>query len=234
LDRVHRKELKHDKFVEEVGHSLEFAAEHKSQVIKYGLGALVVVIAGIGIYMYRDSQTTARQDELRNAMNIQQAQVGVGVGGEFVTTYPTEAEKQAALDKALKNVIQKYPGKPEAMVAEYFLGTTAADNGNSAAAEKNLKDVAENGEADIASQAKLSLSQLYAAESRTGDAEKLLRDLMNHPTVLVSKEQATVALARVLATSKPEEARKLLEPLRTEHGAAGRVAITALSELPPK
>ena len=234
MDRVHRRELKHDKFVEEVGHSLEFAAEHKSQVIKYGIAALVAIVAGIAIYMYMDSQAAVRQEALRTAMGIQQAQVGTGVGGEFIVTYPTEAEKQTALHKALTEVVTKYPGKQEAMVAEYFLGTTAADNGNTAEAEKELKNVAEHGKADIASQAKLSLSQLYASQGRTADAEKLLRNLMDNPTVLVSKEQATVSLARALAGSKPDEARKLLEPLRTQHGAASRVALTAISELPPK
>jgi hypothetical protein len=50
----------------------------------------------------------------------------------------------------------------------------------------------------------------------------------------VSKEQAAVALARAIAVSKPAEARKLLEPLRTERPAISQLAITLLSELPPQ
>ena len=57
---------------------------------------------------------------------------------------------------------------------------------------------------------------------------------MDHPTILVSKEQATIALGKLLLRTKPEEGRKLLEPLRTQAGAVSRAAISALSEAPAK
>lgn len=69
------------------------------------------------------------------------------------------------------------------------------------------------------------------AEGRAADAEKILRDLMAHPTVFVSKDQAIVALARGIAPTRPDEARKLLEPLRTQNGVVSQVAITAVGEL---
>jgi DNA-directed RNA polymerase subunit F len=49
----------------------------------------------------------------------------------------------------------------------------------------------------------------------------------------VSKEQAQIALAQVLAKANPQEARKLLEPLRSERAAISRNALTLLAELPP-
>ena len=51
------------------------------------------------------------------------------------------------------------------------------------------------------------------------EAEKLLRSLIDDPTILVSKEQATIALAKVVAKKNPAEARKLLEPLRAASAA---------------
>ena len=62
--------------------------------------------------------------------------------------------------------------------------------------------------------------------------EKLLRDLMAHPTLFVSKEQAAIALARALIATKPDEARKLLDPLRTEGSSVGQVALTLYGQLP--
>jgi hypothetical protein len=67
---------------------------------------------------------------------------------------------------------------------------------------------------------------------RQADAEKLLRALYDKPTTFVSKEQAAIALARAISTTKPAEARKLLEPLRTERPAISQAAITLLSQLP--
>src|SRR5258708_19325643 len=101
-------------------------------------------------------------------------------------------------------------------------------------AEKYFQTVADSGEKNLASVGKLSLAQVYLTANRQADAEKLLRSLYENPTMFVSKEQAAIALARALAVSKPAEARKLLEPLRTERPAVSQLAITLLSELPPQ
>jgi hypothetical protein len=50
----------------------------------------------------------------------------------------------------------------------------------------------------------------------------------------VSKDQAQMTLARYLVTRNPAEARKLLDPLRTQGGGVGQVAISLYGELPPQ
>jgi predicted negative regulator of RcsB-dependent stress response len=120
------------------------------------------------------------------------------------------------------------------MMAHYYMGVNAADAGNLQEAEKQMKIVADSGKEPYTSQAKLSLAQVYASTGRQADAEKLLRSLIDNPSVLVSKEQATIALARVLSKDKPEEARKLLEPLRGERGPISRAALSVLGELPQR
>ena len=84
---------------------------------------------------------------------------------------------------------------------------------------------------NYASLAKFALAQMYQAQGKIAQAEQLLRGLVQKPTVMVSKEQATIALGRLLGPTKPAEARKLLEPLRTERSAVSRAALTALSEI---
>jgi hypothetical protein len=91
--------------------------------------------------------------------------------------------------------------------------------------------VADDGDRQTASLAKLALADIYFITSRPQEAEKLLRDLMDNPTVYVSKEQATYALARGIASSKPAEAKKLLEPLRTSRSAVSQAAIQLYAEL---
>jgi hypothetical protein len=80
----------------------------------------------------------------------------------------------------------------------------------------------------------LSLAQIYFAEGRSDQGERTLRELMANPTIYVSREQATITLARALAPQKPAEARKLLDPLRNQKGTVGQVALAVLSELPPQ
>ena len=229
MDTAHRRQLKHDE-LDQVGQSVEYATEHRDQMIKWGAVALVVAILAIGGYWYLSHQHNVRQEALRNAMQTFEA--GIGQGGEFIKSFPTQEEKDKAVVKELTDVATKYSGKQEGQIARYFLGLYYSDKGNLPEAEKQLKIAAEGKDA-YASQAKLSLSQLYASTGRQADAEKhRFRSIVDDPTVLVSKEQATIALAKVMAPKNPAEARKLLEPLRSERGPVSRAAITALGEIP--
>jgi predicted negative regulator of RcsB-dependent stress response len=110
------------------------------------------------------------------------------------------------------------------------LGTVAVGQGRLDEAVKHLSDAAGSGNS-VASVAKLALADVYRAQNKTAEAEKILRGLMDNPTILVSKEEAAIDLARLLAPTKPEEARKLLEPLRSTPGAVGRTATAAYTEL---
>jgi predicted negative regulator of RcsB-dependent stress response len=230
VDSVHRKQLKQDRFVDQVSHSVEYAAEHRDQMMKWGAAALAVLVVAVGVYWYFSYQHRVRQEALHNAMQTYEAGVGA-TGNEFLKSFPTQEEKDKAVVKDLSEVANKYSGKEEGRIAQYFLGLYYADKGNLADAEKQLKPVAESGKDAYASQAKLSLAQIYDSMGRQADAEKLLRSIIDDPTILVSKEQATIALAKVLAKKNPAEARKLLEPLRAERGPVSRAALTALGEM---
>ena len=231
MDRLEREKLKHDKFVEQVGHTIEVASEHKGQVYKTGGAVLAVFVVAFGIYFYRDHSAAVRQEALRQAMRVQQAQVGQGES-EFVLSYPDQATKDRETEKVMKDLSSTYSSSDEGAIGHFYLGALYADQGKNTDAAKEWTAVADSGDKLYASQAKFSLAQLYSSEGRTADAEKLLRDLISNPTIMVSKEQATITLARVLAPSKPDEARKLLEPLRTERSAVSRTALNALGELP--
>ena len=234
MDKVHRHNLKHDKFVEQVGHTVEYATDHRSQVIKWGGIGLAAIVIAVGGYVIFGHQATSRAEDLSAALRVQDAQIGPANASEFVQSFPTPAEKTAAVSKALTSVMEKYPSKREGLIARFYLGVLYADQGKLLEAENFWKPITESGDADYASQAKLSLAQLYDTQGRDADAEKLLRSIVDHPTIMVSKEQAIIALAHALARTKPEEARKLLEPLRTERSAVSRMAITALGELSQK
>jgi thioredoxin-like negative regulator of GroEL len=107
-----------------------------------------------------------------------------------------------------------------------------AEQGNLGEAEKQLLAASESADEKYASLAKLSLAQIYFASGRADQGEKLLRGLIEKPTVFVSKEQATISLARHLMSTKPAEARKLLRPLLSKPGGVGQVAIALSAEIP--
>lgn len=230
MDRITRKELKSDKFALEVGHTVEYFAEHRKQAIRYGIAGAAVVLLVLGVVGYRRHQHAARQEALTAALELRQAPIGPPPDPS-VRSFASEQEKNTAVAKAFADLAAKYSGSDEATIAEYYLGTMAADQGKTLEAEKWLKDVADSGNANYASLAKLTLADLYKGQGNMAEAEKLLRSLIAKPSMFVSKEQATIALAELLATRNPAEARKLLEPLRSARPGISQAAIAALGAL---
>jgi predicted negative regulator of RcsB-dependent stress response len=229
VDRITRHELKSDQFVEQVGQIVENVEAHRAQVIRYSVAALVVVlIAGGGYWFYR-SRKEARTADLTRVMRIWNAPIG-GTPGEY--SFANSESKDKAVAKALTEFVAKDSGSHEAGVGYYLLGTRAADDGKFDEAEREFKLAADNADKEYGSLAKLALADVYSSRGYFDQAEKLLKDLMNHPTTLVSKDQATISMARLYTKSKPNEVRKVLDPLlKAPDTSGGRIATAMLTEL---
>jgi predicted Zn-dependent protease len=223
--------LKSDKFALEVEQTVDFVTKHRRELTLYGSIAAAVAVVAVGIYFYMGRQHMARETALGEAIQMQEAPVGPSASGPRLS-FPTEEAKRTAVTKTFGEIASRYPGSSEGAIAKYYLGSIAADQGKMPAAEKLFQEAANSGDKSYGPLARFSLAQTYFAEGRPADAEKILRDLMQRPSVFVSKEQATIALARGIAPTRLEEARKLLEPLRTGGGTVvNQVAITAYGEL---
>ncbi len=231
MDRITRKELKTDKFALELEHTVTFFEEHRKDIIRYGAGILIAAVLVGGYMIYSGHQHDLREQVLTRAIQIQESPVGNATPGQ-TQSFPTQDVKDVVALKAFSDVASQYPGTEEGEIAEYYVGAIKADQGKLAEAEKSFKEVADKGDAKYASLAKLSLAQIYFADGRDSQGESVLRDLIAHPTVYVSKDQATITLARYLAPKKPAEARKLLDPLKSVPGAVGQTALSVYSEIP--
>jgi predicted negative regulator of RcsB-dependent stress response len=232
VPRITRKELRSDKFALEVGHTVTFFEDHQKELLRYGVIAVGVVLMIIGFAAWQRNRHAERETALAQAIKVQEAPVGQSGNGGLA--FQSEDAKAQASLKAFTEVQAKYPGTSEGEIAQYYLGSIKADQGNLAESEKLFLEVSQKGDDKYASLAKLSLAQIYFADGRDTQGEKLLRDLMASPTVFVSKEQATMVLARYLAPKKPAEARKLLDPLRTQSAAVSQAALSLIGELPPQ
>jgi len=231
LDSLTRKNLKTDKFAEEVGHTFEFLTSHRSETIRYGaIAAAILVLAG-GYYYYSRYQAGVRADALTQALRIEDATVGAQQQPPLMS-FPTADEREKARQKAYADLAAKYRGTQEGAIGGMYLGAAAADRGDIAAAEKLYKEVVDSAPATYASVASVALAGVYATDGKNDDAEKLLRKVVDNPTTFVSKEEATIHLAEVLSATKPAEARKLLEPLRSARSSVSRAAIAALGKIP--
>ncbi len=214
MDRQTRKQLKTDKFAQEVGDTFAFIGEHKDEAVRYGLIALAVVVLAGGYYFYSRHQASVREDALAEAMKVDDSIVGPA---DTLTNkaFPTKEAKTAARTKAFTDLSTKYRGTTEGAIGGIFVAAQLADSGQYADAEKAYKDVVDSAPKEYSALAEVSLAQVYSAEGKTSEAEKLLQYRIDHPTELVSSDEAKLALGDVLAKSNPTAALKLVEPLRT-------------------
>ena len=230
MDRHTRKELKTDKFAQGVGSGFEFVAHHRSQMLRYTLIGLAVVVVIAGVWAYRSHQANARAEALTKAMQIDEATIGAPQPPRM--SFPTLADKEKARIAAFADVATKYPGSQEGAIAQLAIAAAQSDEGKIDEAIKTFQAISDSAPAPYASVAQLSMAQIYESQGKNAEAEKLLRKLMDNPTVFVSKDQATLELAKLLAKSNPAEARKLAAPLSASpRSAVSRAAVAVLGQI---
>ena len=236
MDKIRRHALKSDRFVETVGHEIEYVKAHRQEVMRWlTAGAVVIVLVG-GFFLIRSRNHATRQMDLAKALRLKDAVIGVSpTPGDPRQFFLTQPEKDKAIRQALEDIAKNHSGSDEGAVANYQLGTIDSDAGSLAEAEKHFQAAVDSGSKLYASVAKLSLSQVYAAQGKNSEAEKMLKELQDNPTVMVSKEQATMALARLIMLTRPADARKMIEPFLTDQRqAVARSAQGLVAEIPNK
>lgn len=236
MDRQTRKNIKTDKFAEEIGHTFSFLTSHRDETKRYTVIGLAVILLAGAIYVYVSHQANAREQALAEAIKIDEAVIGPAPQPPNIN-FPTQEAKDQARTKAFTDLAAKYHGSQEGAIAGIYIAAEQVDKGNYAQAEKLYQDVVDSASADYASLARMALAQVYAAEGKNADAEKAMRSVIDHPTALVSKEQATIQLADLLIPTNPAQAKKLLEPLLKPDApgvrtAINQAAITEMGKLP--
>ncbi len=230
---LNRKDLKKDVLAAEVTHGVEFVASHKSQVTRYALAALAVLVVLGGYWIYNNRQSSARQDALRQARRVLNAQIGATVTPPNLS-YPTKEAQAKAVTEAFTKLGDQYSGSTEGSIARMYLASQALDRGEVDKSVALYRQVADNAPKEFKSSAKLALAQVIWGQGKADEAKKLLEELIASPTAFVSADQASLILARLQLQSNPDEARKLLDKLRTSTTTISTMAVEMMGQLPPK
>ena len=231
MKRQTRKQLKTDEFAQGFGETFSFLNQHRAESIRYGAIALAVIILGAGYYVYSRHQATVRETALAQALRVADAVIGTA-DTPTNKAFPTQEAKDQARKNAFLDLWTKYHGTAEGSVGGMYVASDLADSGKYADAEKIYVDVVDSAPKVYVPAAQLALVGVYRAENKTQDAEKLLRDIIAHPSELISSDSAKLDLADLLAQSNPKEALALAEPLRqSDHVAVSKEAINVVGRI---
>jgi predicted negative regulator of RcsB-dependent stress response len=235
-----RHQLKQDAFsrvtIATAEKTAHWTVEHRSTVLIVGLATAIVLGAVLGGWYYLNSQDEKASFDFAQAVRTTDTQLRPASQPPQpdVPTFTSAKERAEAAHKQFQAIVDKYPHTRTADMAHYFLGVTAVDAGDNTGAERELKQVASTGNAELASMAKLALASLYGDTNRTKEAVSLYQDLMKKPTRTVSKVAAELQLADLYqASNQPLDAKRTYEEIKKENPAseAANLATQKLTEL---
>ena len=236
-----RHQLKQDRFSRATMHAAEqtvhWTVEHKGKLVIAGVVVLVVIAAALGAWYYTERQDERASVDFGKALQTFDTPVRPA-GMPAQPDYPSFAsakERATEAHKQFQDLVNKYPYTHVAHFSRYFLGVTSAQLGDNAAAERELKTVADYHDRDLSGLAKLALAGVYRDTKRTKDAVDLYKQLMEKPSRTVSKAAAEFQLAETYqGAGMTVDAKKQYEQIQKEAPAqseANQLAATKLQEL---
>jgi tetratricopeptide (TPR) repeat protein len=219
-----RHQLKQDRFskvtFEAAGNAAHWSVEHQSKLIAAVIAVIVIGAIAFGGWYYLNSQDEKASAEFSTAVRtwetpLRPAGVPPQPGSD---SFASAQERATAARKQFQAIVDKYPRTNTADMARYFVGLASAQLGDNAAAERSLQEAAHSSNADLAALGKFALASVYRAENKDAQAVDLYKQLMDKPTLVVSKATAQLELASFYESrQKPDEAKKIYEQVQKEN-----------------
>ncbi|HXG58007.1 MAG TPA: tetratricopeptide repeat protein [Thermoanaerobaculia bacterium] len=175
MDRAHRHELKHDKFVDELG-VLSSRAKENQRILLTVTGAVVAIaLVAYGIYFYTSSRERKAQAALAAAIEtIDSPLIQPGVPNPEAK-FKTEEERAARAEAMFRDIRKKFGGTDAADVANLYLARIAVTRGDVAGARQMLEAfIREHPDHLLVGAARYSL---YQVRIENGEAPQVINEL---------------------------------------------------------
>jgi TolA-binding protein len=219
-----RHSLKEDRFskatINAAERTVHWTVEHKGKLITAASIALVVAAGVISTWYYLQRQDLKASTDFGKAIRTLNAQIrpASAPAQPEVPSFTSARERATEAHKQFQAIVDKYPHTKASEFARYFAGMTAAETGDNAGAEGNLKEVSSSHHKDLAALAKFALASLYRNSGRDKDAIDLYKQLIDKPTLSVGKATAQLELADLYQEKQqPQEAKRIYEQVQKEN-----------------
>lgn len=177
MDRQHRRDLKHDKFVDEVGILTDKARANQRVLLLIAVAAVAIAALTYGWFFYRGNQETKAQELLANAIDTIESPLidATATAPNPAAKFKTAAERTAAAEKQFKDVETKYSGSDASDVAGLYVARIHAGRGDVATARKKLEAfISEHSDHLLVGGARYSL---YQMRIDGGEAQKVATEI---------------------------------------------------------
>jgi len=222
-----RHQLKQDRFskvtIEAAENAAHWTEEHKTKLIVIVVAVVVVAAIAFGGWYYINTQDEKASAELSTAVRTFETPVRpAGVPAQpGYDSFASTQERATTARKQFQAIADNYPHTHTADMARYFVGLASSQLGDNAAAEHSLQETASSSNADLAALGKFALASVYRAENKDTQAADLYKQLIDKPTIVVSKATAQLELAAFYETQKkPDEAKRIYDQVQKENPAS--------------
>ncbi|MGA7568130.1 MAG: tetratricopeptide repeat protein [Terriglobales bacterium] len=219
-----RHQLKQDRFskvtLEAAENAAHWSEEHKGTLIA-AIAAIVAAAAiGFGGWYYVNAQDEKASADLSVAVRTFQTPVRpAGVPAEpGYDSFASSNERATTARKQFQAILDKYPHTHTAAMARYFVGLAAGQLHDYPSAERDLQETARSSNSNLAAVGKFALAALYREENKDAQAIDLYKQLIDKPSITVSKATAQLELAGLYESQgKPDEAKKIYAEVQKDN-----------------
>ena len=196
----HRRELRHDKFVDEMGSLSTRARENQRFLLLITVGVIAAAVLAYGIYFYRNNREQQAQDALAGAIDTIDSPLLNAPGSQQPqqpgAKFKTEAERNAAAEKQFKDLESKYGGTDAADVGNLYLARLDAGRGDVAGARKLLNAfIDEHPKHVLVGSARFSLYQIRIENGEAAQVASELQNEVNKSDPVLPADSLLVLLA---------------------------------------
>ena len=219
-----RHQLKQDRFskvtLEAAENAAHWSEEHKTKLIVALIAVAVIGAMAFGGWYFTNLQNEKASAELATAVRTFETVIrpaGMPARPDF-ESFASIQERATAARKQFQAIVDKYPRTHTADMARYFVGLASAQLNDYQAAERNLQEMAGSRNSDLAALSKFALASVYRSENKDTQAVDLYKQLIDKPTLVVSKATAQLELAGFYESrQKPDEAKKIYAQVEKEN-----------------
>jgi TolA-binding protein len=177
MDRQHRRELRHDKFVDEMGTLSHRVRDNQRLLWTVAALAVVLAVAAYGIFFYRSNRERKAQDMLADAITTIDSPLvdPAATQPNPLAKFKTNDERIAAAEKQFKAVRENFSGSDAADIADLYLARIAGTRGDTAGSRRMLEEfIRKHPKNLLVGAARYSL---YELRIENGEAQQVVNEL---------------------------------------------------------